>query len=1636
MKRTLSLILMLTMLASLVAALPLTAQAEADEAWFPTEIVDPTCTEQGYTIEYNMFYDQTRKVNFKPALGHDWGEWSTLSKPDCTNPGQKVRYCRRCQARDVASIPAIGHKWDSGTITKQPTCTQPGEKTIHCTNKFDTHVCTATKKESVPALGHNWGAWKEFLPGTCVQKQVLIRECSRCKETEMWTKDYGDHDWGEWQTVKEPTATEDGLRERVCKNDKSHVEQEVIPATGAPAPEEKHPALKTEIISITPDKEVYDPDDTFTVKLRVTNTGDVPLWPQRWSDKGNIGLGYWTLSLVLDPGKSYTYETDYGGYPAKQYMTPGTGTAELLGLVEFEIWHNGLDPEENGGNTWDHAFEGTALVESNHVGFTLKVAKPTEGTATIGVNAIDANNDYMIEGAHIQLLDGGSVIDEWESSHNTHYISGLTPGSYTLQETVAPEGYLPAATILFTVDSDLHVTTAGKTAADPSGVTIFQMGHNLTEVSILKVDKEDGFGVFGAEIQVLNAELMVVDEWTSTDSAHTIFGLKTGEQYTLREAKAPEGYDVAPDIAFTIDEKNNITTTGTLKGRTILIEDEKSDESLLGLYLEITWDPQAGKGKRVVGETVPVSCKVTNTSDIPVYKEYMLMYNETVADLVYPNGKAYQSEMDGVCALINPGESWTYTWNIPVQQEMVDEGRMEFPYKEKAEYSPEPMHLNYVVSNEVWIDIPLTDDDGPHPALLLEDTWAANAGEGKRYEGATVPIYCKMTNTGDCTVYRLHDYYSDLVTDIVYPNGETYVPELGEVAAAIQPGESWTLTYNQKVSASAVEKGFLEFNDSDHAWYFDANNDLGYVNSNDFPVHIDLTYPDGTTEEEPKPAIKLAVTQTSPEKEAYTNTYDCIVDNLIYDNLTVTNTGNVPLRFSVFLYRGAGFSDEFNTRWKKDFILNPGESWNKSDYWYYVCNRPEFFVPDPEDSPYAGNFPVRFKVFGYTVDDTERTTPICGSNVVDFNHKFAKPGPTPWPIPEESKLEVKVSTMDAPADPAGYQLGEDWGASVKFYNAAPVEAIDPNLHIDFTATDTEYNTIWSKTNGPTWVEYQKWPIFNPTTVVTLPFYGVITEEDVQRGYVEVSGYVTWTDPDSGKEKTAYSNVWNIPVISKTGLLLQKKASDPGNGSYFVPGEKVDWTLTVTNNSMEPIKNVTVTDGGIVVAFFAEIAAGETKNCPVPSTIVTDYDAQVTGYVSNVAKATGTDAKDATHTWYSNVAKADCGDDTPPILGANPGLSAVKKDKGPKNGGYYEEGEEITFEVTVTNTGDCELKDLTFYDSLAGFTPVDTLASLPVGAPHTFTYKYTVKPSDMNHPTLTNGATITYTFLGMPGTPATCSCTVKIGEGDTDTEDPDPPFDPGILKGDGEDYCKLQIKYLMLDEAHYTLHACDEHSAVAAQAETADAATACAIWQAEIDKLYDKLYAAANTEAKAVLLAEKAQFDTYAANLGASNGDEALAELLRFKCATLCCMIHTASDTLPSSLTKAFSGKLNGTEHDVTMREIGALEGSDSDVIELYAGTAARAYEGTLDLLHEAKTYDRNDVFLRAQAFWQAALDEKVNATYAAADRDQRKLIALWRTSLDALLTAERPLLELLYPDNAAQTEEALMDLFKEAGVGK
>ena len=75
-------------------------------------------------------------------------------------------------------------------------------------------------------------------------------------------------------------------------------------------------------------------------------------------------------------------------------------------------------------------------------------------------------------------------------------------------------------------------------------------------------------------------------------------------------------------------------------------------------------------------------------------------------------------------------------------------------------------------------------------------------------------------------------------------------------------------------------------------------------------------------------------------------------------------------------------------------------------------------------------------------------------------------------------------------------------------------------------------------------------------------------------------------------------------------------------------------------------------------------------------------------------------------------------------------------------------------------------------------------------------------------------------------------------------------------------------------------------------------------------------------------------------------------------------------------------------------------------------------------------------FERGQVIWQAALDESVNAIYKAADRETRKQIAAWRISLDNLYTGERPMLEMLYPDNDAAVEEILMNLYRDTTLDK
>ena len=152
-----------------------------------------------------------------------------------------------------------------------------------------------------------------------------------------------------------------------------------------------------------------------------------------------------------------------------------------------------------------------------------------------------------LAGAKLEVLNkDGEVVDEWISTEEEHIIRGLHLGeTYTLKETIAPEGYVKAQAIEFTVNTD-------------GSVTKVQMKN---ELSTTEISKTDIFGdeLAGAKLEIIDEEGKVVDEWVSTDKAHIIRGLHLGKSYRLRETIAPLGYVKAEEIEFTVNEDASVT---------------------------------------------------------------------------------------------------------------------------------------------------------------------------------------------------------------------------------------------------------------------------------------------------------------------------------------------------------------------------------------------------------------------------------------------------------------------------------------------------------------------------------------------------------------------------------------------------------------------------------------------------------------------------------------------------------------------------------------------------------------------------------------------------------------------------------------------------------------------------------------------------------------------------------------------------------------------------------------------------------------------------------------------------------------------------------------------------------------------
>ena len=91
-----------------------------------------------------------------------------------------------------------------------------------------------------------------------------------------------------------------------------------------------------------------------------------------------------------------------------------------------------------------------------------------------------------------------------------------------------------------------------------------------TVIHISKVDAETGEELPGANLELYAPDGTLIESWETTDTPHVITGLPVGEGYALKETAAPEGYELAENITFTVEETTEI--------QIITMEDEPTPE--------------------------------------------------------------------------------------------------------------------------------------------------------------------------------------------------------------------------------------------------------------------------------------------------------------------------------------------------------------------------------------------------------------------------------------------------------------------------------------------------------------------------------------------------------------------------------------------------------------------------------------------------------------------------------------------------------------------------------------------------------------------------------------------------------------------------------------------------------------------------------------------------------------------------------------------------------------------------------------------------------------------------------------------------------------------------------------------------
>ena len=727
-----------------------------------------------------------------------------------------------------------------------------------------------------------------------------------------------------------------------------------------------------------------------------------------------------------------------------------------------------------------------------------------------------------------------------------------------------------------------------------------------------------------------------------------------------------------------------------LQTRTCSVCGAKEDEEI----------PYAGEPHQPVSTSSGVS--ITLDAVLPLPGPYRL--NDTVliyvtltntCDQVLHYTDSFEDLNDIYPESIAPNESWTSSKAITITEEDIEKAKEIGMFRSIEFWAVyEDAAGEEFATDDAQLDIPLALDDQEDAGLMLSVMIPGGAQEPYQ-ENETIIFDCTLINTGKVPL-----------SSVVFegPGSE----HSGEYTLA--PGENVNFGFEYTVTDTDVEDGWLsvEFDgrgltpDSNAVWSNTAIVQLMTKGDHEFDPLLVISVTGGPTGE-----LKLG--------------------SVIPVTIVAENVGNVDVDIEGFVCQpDKNACDDVFDGW-----LGLSKGWLAPEE---SLSFGHGIVVSPQDI--ADGKVHRDFALNYSWDILYLTT-----NTISVD------------IPLTGELEHAELTLTcAAASGEGSGLGDDVTAPVVLVNSGNVPVTIDNISVAAYDGDDEPDAYDSYEYWTAEIGYALEPgepIFNfHTTHVVTP--------DMAKNFVErsikISGY--YSDETTGQVFAVDSN-WAklyanlVPEDKGDALLLTKQiTSESADPLGYQVNETITYQLTLTNVSDETVHDIEVFDAMATgndqpLEKIPQLAPAETRTWTYLR-VVTEEDVPE-GHIYNEAYADYTDPVDQTEQQISTgwvIADVIAAKDEPQV-------TVYKSVSLPANGEYYVVGEEIKYEILVTNNSKEPIYNCVLSDPLLGDGDNDgeltKLEKIEPGQSTLTNVTYTITEADAYNEGIFNQASLSYMY---------------------------------------------------------------------------------------------------------------------------------------------------------------------------------------------------------------------------------------------------------------------------------------------------